>query len=66
MMLDELVKVIPSFLKRVDVPERGVAWTDVHGRAPRSATAGLVASMCADDAPRTSRASRSAWSPSTH
>ncbi len=27
MMLDELVKVIPSFLRRLDVPERGVAWT---------------------------------------
>lgn len=27
LMLDELRKVIPSFLKRVDVPERGVAWT---------------------------------------
>ena len=25
MMLDELVKVIPSFLKRLDVPERGLA-----------------------------------------
>src|SRR5271169_4878917 len=27
LMLDELNKVIPSFLKRLDVPERGVAWT---------------------------------------
>jgi thymidylate synthase ThyX len=27
MMYDELVKVIPSFLRRLDVPERGVAWT---------------------------------------
>jgi thymidylate synthase ThyX len=26
MMLDELVKVIPSFLRRLDVPERGLAW----------------------------------------
>jgi thymidylate synthase ThyX len=28
MMLVELMKVIPSFLKRLDVPDRGVAWTD--------------------------------------
>ncbi|HUY42588.1 MAG TPA: FAD-dependent thymidylate synthase [Acidimicrobiales bacterium] len=27
LMYDELVKVIPSFLKRVNVPERGGAWT---------------------------------------
>ena len=32
MMLDELNKVIPSFLKRLDVPERGVAWTRYLGR----------------------------------
>ncbi len=28
LMLTELRKVIPSFLKRVDVPDRGGAWTD--------------------------------------
>ena len=28
MMLKELRKVIPSFLKRVDLPDRGVAWSD--------------------------------------
>jgi thymidylate synthase ThyX len=28
MMLDELRKVIPSFLKRVDLPDRGGAWSD--------------------------------------
>ncbi|HUF32372.1 MAG TPA: FAD-dependent thymidylate synthase [Acidimicrobiales bacterium] len=28
MMLTELRKVIPSFLKRVDLPERGGAWSD--------------------------------------
>jgi thymidylate synthase ThyX len=28
MMLVELMKVIPSFLKRLDVPDRGMAWTD--------------------------------------
>jgi len=28
LMLHELRKVIPSFLKRVDLPERGIAWSD--------------------------------------
>ena len=28
MMLEELRKVIPSFLQRVDIPERGGAWSD--------------------------------------
>jgi len=41
MMLDELVKVIPSFLRRLDVPERGVAWTN-YLRDTRSATHALV------------------------
>jgi thymidylate synthase ThyX len=41
MMLDELVKVIPSFLKRLDVPERGVAWTN-YLRDTRSATHALL------------------------
>ncbi|MHB1208628.1 MAG: FAD-dependent thymidylate synthase [Acidimicrobiales bacterium] len=44
MMLDELMKVIPSFLKRVEVAERGVAWTNYLG-ATRSATHDLIASM---------------------
>ncbi len=30
-MLTELRKVIPSFLKRVDLPERGQAWSDYLG-----------------------------------
>jgi len=41
MMLDELVKVIPSFLRRLDVPERGVAWTN-YLRDTRSATYSLL------------------------
>ncbi|MHB2029064.1 MAG: FAD-dependent thymidylate synthase [Acidimicrobiales bacterium] len=41
MMLGELLKVIPSFLKRVDVPERGVAWTNYFVDS-RSATRKLV------------------------
>ncbi len=44
MMLEELMKVIPSFLKRVEVAERGVAWTQYLG-ATRGATRELIASM---------------------
>jgi thymidylate synthase ThyX len=44
LMFDELVKVIPSFLKRVDVPERGVAWSTYMSET-KSATRDLVASM---------------------
>jgi len=44
LMYDELVKVIPSFLKRVDVPERGVAWSTYMSET-KSATRDLVASM---------------------
>ena len=48
LMYEELVKVIPSFLKRVNVAERGVAWTD-YLRDTKSATAQLVASMVSDE-----------------
>ncbi|MHB1087970.1 MAG: FAD-dependent thymidylate synthase [Acidimicrobiales bacterium] len=48
MMLEELMKVIPSFLKRVEVAERGVAWTNYLG-ATRSATRDLIASMWPED-----------------
>jgi len=44
LMLEELRKVIPSFLKRLDVPERGVAWTE-YLRATKGATGELVSSM---------------------
>jgi thymidylate synthase ThyX len=44
LMLDELVKVIPSFLKRVEVPERGVAWSSYLSET-KSATKDLVASL---------------------
>jgi thymidylate synthase ThyX len=47
LMLDELVKVIPSFLKRVDVPERGVAWTDYFASTQKS-TVALVRSHAHD------------------
>ena len=46
LMLDELVKVIPSFLKRVDVPERGVAWSTYMAET-RGATRELLGSMWA-------------------
>lgn len=36
MMLEELRKVIPSFLKRVDLPERGGAWADYLERNRRT------------------------------
>ena len=41
MMLTELRKVIPSFLSRVDLPDRGVAWTD-YFVATEEATARVV------------------------
>jgi len=41
LMLVELRKVIPSFLQRVDLPERGGAWSD-YLDATRSATAEVV------------------------
>jgi thymidylate synthase ThyX len=47
LMLEELRKVIPSFLKRVDVPERGVAWS-TYLEESRNATRDLVESMFED------------------
>jgi thymidylate synthase ThyX len=44
LMLDELVKVIPSFLRRVEVPERGVAWS-TYMATTKSATHELLDSM---------------------
>ena len=35
LMLHELRKVIPSFLRRVDLPDRGGAWSELPGRHPR-------------------------------
>jgi thymidylate synthase ThyX len=55
LMLSELRKVIPSFLKRVDLPERGQAWSDyLEGRHDAMATiAGrlLPRDLVADEAP---------------
>jgi thymidylate synthase ThyX len=47
MMLDELVKVIPSFLKRVEVAERGVAWSH-YLASTKIATHRLIESMWPD------------------
>lgn len=44
MMLTELRKVIPSFLKRVDLPDRGVAWSGYLADT-RDATAELAAEL---------------------
>lgn len=42
LMLTELRKVIPSFLRRVDLPDRGGAWTE-YLRTTRTATAEVAA-----------------------
>ena len=47
LMLDELRKVIPSFLKRIDVPERGLAWS-TYLRETRGATRDVIASLFDD------------------
>ena len=44
MMLTELRKVIPSFLRRVDIPERGGRWVQ-YLNSTRSNTAALVDSL---------------------
>jgi thymidylate synthase ThyX len=48
MMLTELRKVIPSFLQRVDVPERGGEWT-AYLAATRDATAQVVERLWGDE-----------------
>ena len=47
LMMDELVKVIPSFLKRVNIAERGVAWTTYLAET-KGATKNLISSMWSD------------------
>lgn len=44
MMLTELRKVIPSFLRRVDLPDRGGAWSE-YLAATAAAVAGLAAGV---------------------
>ena len=50
MMLEELRKVIPSFLTRVDRPERGGAWTGYLAET-RAATEELVTRLTAGEEP---------------
>ncbi len=50
LMLDELRKVIPSFLKRVDLPERGGAWSG-YLEDRRSAMDEVAAHLFPDAAP---------------
>ena len=47
MMLEELKKVIPSFLKRVEVEDRGVAWTD-YLASTKGATKAMLDDMWND------------------
>ncbi len=48
MMLEELRKVIPSFLKRVDQPHRGVAWS-AYQEANREAMATLAEDLLGEE-----------------
>jgi thymidylate synthase ThyX len=50
LMLHELRKVIPSFLRRVDVPERGAVWSD-YLATTRESTAKIVADVVGDAEP---------------
>ncbi len=50
LMLPELRKVIPSFLTRIDRPERGGAWTG-YLRSTREATAEVAAALFAGPGP---------------
>ena len=50
LMLHELRKVVPSFLRRVDLPERGGRWSQ-YLATTRQRTAELVDSLFADDQP---------------
>ena len=50
MMLTELRKVIPSFLRRVDQPDRGIVWSD-YLEANRLAMSEFAADLFAEDEP---------------
>ena len=50
LMLEELRKVIPAFLKRVDVEDRGVAWAR-YWRATREGVEELAAKLAGDSPP---------------
>lgn len=66
LMLEELRKVIPSFLQRVDRPDRGGVWSDYLVRT-RQETAALVESLFPDLAAPVEAAGRGpAGTPSVH
>jgi thymidylate synthase ThyX len=50
LMLVELRKVIPAFLRRVDLPDRGGAWS-AYLAETRAAVAGVAARLAAGDPP---------------
>lgn len=50
LMLDELRTVVPSFMKRVDQPDRGGAWSN-YLRERRDHTSSLAAELLADEKP---------------
>src|SRR5438874_475952 len=50
LMLVELRKVIPAFLRRVDLPDRGVAWS-AYLAETHAATAAAAERLLADEAP---------------
>ena len=56
MMLTELRKVIPSFLRRVDLADRGQAWSD-YMAANRSAMTDVASDLLADETPGRRRCS---------
>ena len=63
LMLDELRKVIPSFLQRVDLPDRGGVWSDYladhRGRDRRGGAAGCGPTRDEPDADEAAGSSRS-------
>lgn len=62
LILEELRKVIPSFLTRVDRPDRGEIWADYLAER-RDETASLVAALWPeDDAARRAPGGSGAWS----
>lgn len=50
LMLTELRKVIPSFLRRVDQPDRGIVWSD-YLEANRTAMEDFAAELFAEETP---------------
>ncbi len=61
MMLEELRKVIPSFLKRVDLPNRGVAWSNYYQENHEAM--GRIASRIDDEPEITEEVTLVEWDP---